>query len=114
MGIVSLIVNLLPVPILFDYSVDLPRQFVITPMYILATLIVVWIYLTIFENEGGQTLGNLLLNIQVIGAITIQKAAIRNFPKAFILPLVIDVALGRKSNTLRYIDRYTHLRVVCL
>ncbi|HDN81569.1 MAG TPA: hypothetical protein ENG41_02455, partial [Methanomicrobia archaeon] len=82
--------------------------------YILTILLVFWIYLTIFENEGGQTLGKALLDIKAVGEMNIKKAAVRNFPKAFIIPLIIDVILGRKYKTLRFIDKYAEIRVVKL
>lgn len=90
------------------------QEFVITPSYILTILLVFWIYLTIFESEGGQTLGKALLDIKAVGEMNIKKAAVRNFPKAFIIPLIIDVILGRKYKTLRFIDRYTEIKVVKL
>ena len=80
----------------------------------LTITLVFWIYLTIFENEGGQTLGKVLLDIKVVGDMNIQKSAVRNFPKAFVIPLVIDVFLGKKYKSLRFIDRYTEIRVVKL
>ena len=108
--LVSLIYFIFPIKILGIIQ----QEFVITPFYILTILLVFWIYLTIFENEGGQTLGKALLDIKAVGEMNIKKAAVRNFPKAFIIPLIIDVILGRKYKTLRFIDKYAEIRVVKL
>ncbi len=108
--LVSLIYFIFPIKI----SGIIQQEFVITPFYILTILLVFWIYLTIFENEGGQTLGKALLDIKAVGEMNIKKAAVRNFPKAFIIPLIIDVILGRKYKTLRFIDKYAEIRVVKL
>jgi len=108
--LVSLIYFIFPIKI----SGIIQQEFVITPSYILTILLVFWIYLTIFENEGGQTLGKALLDIKAVGEMNIKKAAVRNFPKAFIIPLIIDVILGRKYKTLRFIDKYAEIRVVKL
>ncbi|MEA1993221.1 MAG: RDD family protein [Euryarchaeota archaeon] len=94
------------------FPVYTPVKFAITPSYILTILLTLWVYLTIFENEGGQTLGKIVLDIKVVGNITLQKSAIRNFPKAFILPLIIDIILGKRHNSLRFIDRYTKITVI--
>lgn len=108
--LVSLIYFIFPIKI----SGIIQQEFVITPSYILTILLVFWIYLTIFENEGGQTLGKALLDIKAVGEMNIKKAAVRNFPKAFIIPLIIDVILGRKYKTLRFIDKYAEIRIVKL
>jgi len=108
--LVSLIYFIFPIKI----SGIIQQEFVITPFYILTILLVFWIYLTIFENEGGQTLGKALLDIKAVGEMNIKKAAVRNFPKAFIIPLIIDVILGRKYKTLRFIDKYAEIRIVKL
>ena len=108
--LVSLLYFIFPIKI----SEFIQEKFVITPSYILTTLLVFWIYLTIFENEGGQTLGKAILDIKVVGEMNIKKAAVRNFPKAFIIPLIMDILLGRRYKTLRFIDRYTEIRVVKL
>jgi len=108
--LVSLIYFIFPIKI----SGIIQREFVITPFYILTILLVFWIYLTIFENEGGQTLGKALLDIKAVGEMNIKKAAVRNFPKAFIIPLIIDVILGKRYKTLRFIDKYTEIKVVKL
>ena len=108
--LVSLIYFIFPIKI----SGIIQQEFVITPFYILTILLVFWIYLTIFENEGGQTLGKALLDIKAVGEMNIKKAAVRNFPKAFIIPLIIDVILGRKYKTLHFIDKYAEIRVVKL
>ena len=108
--LVSLIYFIFPIKI----SGIIQQEFVITPSYILTILLVFWIYLTIFESEGGQTLGKALLDIKAVGEMNIKKAAVRNFPKAFIIPLIIDVILGKRYKTLRFIDRYTEIKVVKL
>lgn len=55
-----------------------------------------WVYWTLFEGNGGQSIGKLVLNIAVTdregGPIDYGTAAIESFGKAFLLPL--DIVIG--------------------
>ncbi|MFX1301198.1 MAG: RDD family protein [Promethearchaeota archaeon] len=92
-----------------DLNVVLIRAFV---------LAILWMYFTIMEGYRGQTLGKMLLGVQIVqvgGARMIpHAAAIRALTKVLILPLDLLVGLikTRKAGFLRFFDQYTRSWVI--
>ena len=78
-----------------------------------------WIYSTLLEGFNGQTIGKRLTGLKVVRAdgqkISYDHAAIRNFGKAFLLPL--DVIIGTQIKTaefIRYFDKFAGTTVINL
>jgi uncharacterized RDD family membrane protein YckC len=92
-----------------DLNVVLIRAFV---------LAILWMYFTIMEGYRGQSLGKMLMGIQIVdvsGARMIpHAAAIRALTKVLILPLDILVGLikSRKAGFLRFFGNYTRTWVI--
>jgi uncharacterized RDD family membrane protein YckC len=82
-------------------------------------LILFWIYFTLLEGFAGQSLGKRLLRIKVIRVdgknLSYDYAAVRNFGKAFLLP--IDLLLGQRlkdARFARYFDKFAGTTVIDL
>ncbi len=92
-----------------DLNVVLIRAFV---------LAILWMYFTIMEGYRGQTLGKMLLGVQIVqvgGARMIpHAAAIRALTKVLILPfdLLVGLIKTRKAGFLRFFDQYTRSWVI--
>jgi uncharacterized RDD family membrane protein YckC len=78
-----------------------------------------WIYLTLLEGFSGQTLGKRIIGLKVIRIdhkrLAYDHAAVRNFGKAFLLPvdLLVGLRLGDKR-FIRYFDKFSGTTVVDL
>ncbi|MCK5628707.1 RDD family protein [Candidatus Bathyarchaeota archaeon] len=86
-------------------------------VYVLFFLTIFWVYLTLLEGFGGQSLGKAITRIKVVRTdgenISYEQAAVRNFGKVFLLP--IDLALGSRLKDrrfLRFFDRYLGTTVI--
>ncbi len=92
-----------------DLNVVLIRAFVFA---------ILWMYFTILEGYRGQTIGKMLLRIQIVdisGARMVpHAAAIRALTKVLILPLDVIVGLikSRQAGFLRFFGQYTRTWVV--
>lgn len=80
-------------------------------------LVLLWLYSTLLEGYGGQTLGKYLFMLKAV-SITSKKlsydaAAVRNFGKCFLLP--IDLLIGLRLDDKRFIrffDKYSGTTVI--
>lgn len=80
-------------------------------------LVMLWVYSTLLEGYGGQTIGKYLVVIKAV-SITSKKlgydaAAVRNFGKCFLLP--VDLLIGRRLDDkrfVRYFDKYAGTTVI--
>ncbi len=80
-------------------------------------LVLLWLYSTLLEGYGGQTVGKYLFMIKAVG-ITSKKlsydaAAVRSFGKCFVLP--IDLLIGLRLDDKRFIrffDKYSGTTVI--
>ncbi len=84
---------------------------------ILVTLILLWVYSTLLEGFRGQSLGKKLLGLKVVRTdektLSYDYAAVRNFGKAFLLPL--DLIIGLRLNDkrfMRYFDKFSGTTVI--
>jgi len=80
-------------------------------------LVLFWIYLTLLEGFSGQTIGKLVAYIKVVGIdgkpISYDRAAVRNFATAFLLP--IDLIIGwrmKDTKYIRYFDKFAGTTVI--
>lgn len=80
-------------------------------------LVLLWIYSTLLEGYGGQTVGKSLLMIKAVSItsreLTYDAAAVRNFGKCFVLP--IDLLIGLRLDDKRFIrffDKYSGTTVI--
>jgi uncharacterized RDD family membrane protein YckC/DNA-binding transcriptional ArsR family regulator len=83
------------------------------------TLGLLWVYSTLLEGFNGQSLGKRLLGLKVVRTdgkkISYDHAAIRNFGKAFLLPVDIIVGLQLKNaEFIRYFDKFAGTTVIDL
>ena len=92
-----------------DLTVVLIRAFV---------LAILWMYFTIMEGYRGQTIGKMMLGVQIVqvgGARMIpHAAAIRALTKVLILPfdLLVGLIKSRKAGFLRFFGQYTRSWVI--
>lgn len=84
---------------------------------LLITLILLFVYSTLFEGFNGQTLGKKALGLKVVRIdgkpIFYDYAAMRNFGKAFLLPF--DLVLGwrlQDNRFIRYFDKIAGTTVI--
>jgi uncharacterized RDD family membrane protein YckC/DNA-binding transcriptional ArsR family regulator len=81
-------------------------------------LVLFWVYATLFEGFSGQTIGKMLIGIKVVRVggkpMSYEHAAIRNFGKAFLLP--IDLYIGMKKLRdevyIRFFDKFAGTTVI--
>ncbi len=80
-------------------------------------LVLLWIYSTLLEGYGGQTVGKSLLMIKAVSItsreLSYDAAAVRNFGKCFVLP--IDLLIGLRLDDKRFIrffDKYSGTTVI--
>jgi uncharacterized RDD family membrane protein YckC/DNA-binding HxlR family transcriptional regulator len=83
------------------------------------TLGLLWVYSTLLEGFNGQSLGKRILGLKVVRTdgkkISYDHAAIRNFGKAFLLPVDILVGLQLKNaEFIRYFDKFAGTTVINL
>jgi uncharacterized RDD family membrane protein YckC len=81
---------------------------------------VLWLYSTLFEGFGGQTLGKRLIGLTVIRVdnkrMFYDHAAVRNIGKIFVL-LPFDLLIGHRLNDkrfMRYFDKFAGTTVINL
>jgi uncharacterized RDD family membrane protein YckC len=80
-------------------------------------LVLFWIYLTLLEGFAGQSLGKRILGLKVVRLdgkrLFYDQAAVRNFGKAFLLPLDLFVGLRLKDKRFaRYFDKFAGTTVI--
>jgi uncharacterized RDD family membrane protein YckC len=83
------------------------------------TLGLLWVYSTLLEGFNGQSLGKRLVGLKVVRTdgkkISYDHAAIRNFGKAFLLPVDIIIGLQLKNaEFIRYFDKFAGTTVINL
>jgi uncharacterized RDD family membrane protein YckC len=83
------------------------------------TLGLLWVYSTLLEGFNGQSLGKRIVGLKVVKTdgkkISYDHAAIRNFGKAFLLPVDILVGLQLKNaEFIRYFDKFAGTTVINL
>ena len=83
------------------------------------TIGLLWVYSTLLEGFNGQSIGKRLLGLKVVRTdgkrISYDHAAIRNFGKAFLLPVDIIVGLQLKNpEFIRYFDKFAGTTVINL
>jgi uncharacterized RDD family membrane protein YckC/DNA-binding transcriptional ArsR family regulator len=83
------------------------------------TLFFLWIYSTLLEGFGGQSLGKKITGLKVVRIdgkkLVYDQAAVRNFGKAFLLPF--DLLIGMRLNDdryIRYFDKFAGTTVIDL
>jgi uncharacterized RDD family membrane protein YckC len=84
---------------------------------IITFIVLLWLYSTLMEGYSGQTLGKAFLHLKAV-TITEKKlsydsAAVRNFGKAFLLP--IDLLIGfriKDKRFIRYFDKFSGTTVI--
>jgi uncharacterized RDD family membrane protein YckC/DNA-binding transcriptional ArsR family regulator len=86
---------------------------------ILLFLLFFWVYTTLLEGFGGQTLGKRIVGVKVIRIdgkrLSYEHAAVRNFGKAFLLPFDLAVGIRLKDKRfIRYFDKFSGTTVVDL
>ena len=78
-----------------------------------------WVYSTLLEGFNGQSLGKRLVGLKVVRTdgkkVSYDHAAIRNFGKAFLLPLDLIVGFRLKNPEFtRYFDKFAGTTVIKL
>ncbi|MCW4048022.1 MAG: RDD family protein [Candidatus Bathyarchaeota archaeon] len=86
---------------------------------IFGTLGLLWVYSTLLEGFNGQSLGKRVIGLKVVRTdgkkATYDQAAVRNFGKAFLLPIDLIAGLRIKNaEFLRYFDRFAGTTVIDL
>ncbi len=80
-------------------------------------LVLVYMYSTLLEGFNGQTIGKRLVGLKVVRVdgkkLNYEHAAVRNFGKAFLLPVDLLVEI-REPNVLRYFDKFAGTTVINL
>jgi uncharacterized RDD family membrane protein YckC/DNA-binding transcriptional ArsR family regulator len=86
---------------------------------IITFLILLWIYLTLLEGFAGQTLGKRLIGLETVATngkkLLYDRAAVRNFGVAFLLP--VDLLIGvrlKDKRYIRYFDKFSATTVIDL
>jgi uncharacterized RDD family membrane protein YckC len=83
------------------------------------TLGFLWVYSTLLEGFNGQTLGKRVIGLKVVRTdgkkMSYDHAAVRNFGKAFLLPVDLIVGLRLKNEKfIRYFDKFAGTTVIDL
>ena len=105
--------------ILIQLFMLLGFQLYLLNLNLIVFLVLFWAYLTLFEGFSGQSIGKILLRIKVVGIngekINYEQAAIRNFGKAFLLPVDLFFGLRLKdSRYLRFFEKFTQTTVIAI
>ncbi len=84
-----------------------------------ATLALLWGYSTLLEGFRGQTIGKIIVRLQVVRIdgrdLSYDGVAVRNFGKAFLLPLDLIVGLRlHDTRYIRYFDKFAGTTVIDL
>jgi uncharacterized RDD family membrane protein YckC/DNA-binding transcriptional ArsR family regulator len=84
---------------------------------IILFLLLFWMYLTLLEGFAGQTLGKRLAGLKVVAIdgkrLPYDRAAVRNFGVAFLLPFDLLVGIRLKDKRyIRYFDKFSGTIVV--
>ncbi len=82
-------------------------------------LLLFWMYLTLLEGFAGQTLGKRLVGLKTVATdrkrLFYDRAAVRNFGVAFLLPFDLLVGLRLKDKRyIRYFDKFSLTTVIDL
>jgi len=82
-------------------------------------LFLLWLYSTLLEGYGGQTLGKIVLSIKVVNLgskrVSYDAAAVRSFGKCFLLPFDLLFGLRLKDKRfMRFFDKYSRTTVIRL
>lgn len=92
-------------------------QFPLLNLNIIVFLMLFWVYLTLLEGFGGQTIGKLLTRTKVVRIsgenVFYDDAAVRNFGKVFLLPF--DLAFGlrlKDKRFIRFFDKFSGTTVI--
>jgi uncharacterized RDD family membrane protein YckC len=76
-----------------------------------------YVYSTLLEGFNGQTIGKRLVGLKVVRMdgkkLSYEHAAVRNFGKAFLLPVDLLVEI-KEENILRYFDKFAGTTVINL
>jgi uncharacterized RDD family membrane protein YckC/DNA-binding transcriptional ArsR family regulator len=82
-------------------------------------LILLWVYLTLLEGFAGQTLGKRAIGLKTVTTdgkrLLYDRAAVRNFGVAFLLP--VDLLIGvrlKDKRYIRYFDKFSATTVIDL
>jgi uncharacterized RDD family membrane protein YckC/DNA-binding HxlR family transcriptional regulator len=79
------------------------------------TLVLLWGYSTLLEGFKGQTIGKIIVGLHVVRTdgkrVSYEHAAVRNFGKAFLLPLDLLIELHNKPY-LRFFDKLAGTYVI--
>jgi uncharacterized RDD family membrane protein YckC/DNA-binding transcriptional ArsR family regulator len=116
------IILLITVVIMFPQSIHILTTNLLSPelsAVLFITLGLFWVYSTLLEGFNGQSLGKRLLGLKAVKTdgknMSYDHAAIRNFGKAFLLPLDIIVGLQLKNpEFIRYFDKFAGTTVISL
>jgi uncharacterized RDD family membrane protein YckC/DNA-binding HxlR family transcriptional regulator len=86
---------------------------------IITFLILLWVYLTLLEGFAGQTLGKRVIGLKTVTTdgkkLFYDRAAVRNFGVAFLLP--VDLLIGvrlKDKRYIRYFDKFSATTVTDL
>lgn len=82
-------------------------------------LLMLWVYLTLLEGFAGQTLGKRLVGLKAVTTsgerLFYDRAAVRNFGVAFLLPIDLLIGLRLKDRRyIRYFDKFAGTTVIDL
>jgi uncharacterized RDD family membrane protein YckC/DNA-binding transcriptional ArsR family regulator len=115
------IILLITVVIMFPQSINILKNPLSPELsaVLFITLGLFWVYSTLLEGFNGQSLGKRLLGLKAVKTdgknMSYDHAAIRNFGKAFLLPLDIIVGLQLKNpEFIRYFDKFAGTTVISL
>ena len=116
------LILLITVVIMFPQSVHILTTNFLSPelsAVLFITLGLLWVYSTLLEGFNGQSLGKRLIGLKAVRTdgkkVSYDHAAIRNFGKAFLLPLDIIVGLQLKNpEFIRYFDKFAGTTVINL
>ncbi|MCJ7631900.1 RDD family protein [Candidatus Bathyarchaeota archaeon] len=102
--------------LILTITVGITLQFDLNSIFMI-TLTLLWVYLTLLEGFRGQSLGKRILGLKVIRTdekpLSYDYAAVRNFGKAFLLPIDLLIGMRLKDNRfIRYFDKFAGTTVI--
>lgn len=119
--VVAFLIDLAIALVLFlalpNFAYPITLEFIFLNVNIIIFLVLFWVYLTLLEGFGGQTLGKLLTRIKVVRItgenIFYDQAAVRNFGKVFLLPFDLIFGLRLKDKRfIRFFDKFAGTTVI--
>jgi uncharacterized RDD family membrane protein YckC len=116
------LILLITMVIMFPQSVHILTINFLSPelsALLFITLGLFWVYSTLLEGFNGQSLGKRLLGLKAIKTdgknLSYDHSAIRNFGKAFLLPIDLIFGLQLKNpEFIRYFDKFAGTTVISL